>query len=388
MQEPFPTLFPYDVLHIIVSYVAVTSPRDLRALSATNSTVHDIAEAWIYKDVTIGIEPRMPYTPIETLLLAILRRAKRATYIRSLNLSILARPPDMHFQDSMECILQSAKNLKSLTIRDQYKQVPMDITLLTRIAVYSFRLTELTYHDVVTPEFWTFVESQPKIRRLVLSYMFGKSSPPEEHLSNNAIPELECIFAPPELLPYLCRGRPVKYISMFAYGGVRDLVPLRTAIASSSASIVCLMVKVVSHETFQNLLQELPNRTPYLRFLSLSWDESVHPQPIPGDCMPIAKLTVLECFRLRYRSSATRVNLKDSPFHPSEYAGPSLQCMQYEVIPLNEPRSTHAGHHEGVWQRDNREPDKWECRPRYFVSPPLYLSKGILVNAFNLSMCL
>lgn len=342
-------------------------------------------DKYLWRSVLIIAKPHVPFTLIEGRLDAVLRKTSRIKGLRCLRLLIQTRLPDIHvhaFNSRVQQLLTEATNLDALAIQDGTISNQPSFFLLDRIHSLNFSLTQFEYHDSITPELWGFIASQPQIKRLVLSYLFGAPAPPDVWLPPDALHELEAVFAPASLLPFLVKNRPVKFISLHTFGATADLAMLWRAVSLSAQAIRGLSARVDSERTFRQLMIALPQYVPDLRYLSVCWGDSWHSEPYVGDCSSLLQLSKLECIRWRgnMADSPRLVRFELNRWHPFPYASPSLRVVQYEVSSEHRAVPNRAEANEGVWQRDGQSSTVWQSYPRRFISPALKLSNSILVR--------
>jgi len=265
-------------------------------------------------------------------------------------------------------LLTRASGLKVLTL-DATGRGCAEIPPIISGICPSFSLTELAFHLPITPQLWDFAFSQPTIRRLVLNcwyrpYVQKPQTDVPSPIPANALPQLEALLAPIEVVSSLLPGRPVRYVAVQSihlfWPSDLNLEPLWQAISESSATLTALSIQPSCSQAFVALLQELPHRTPFLRFLGISTlsGSNLHWPPSP-DLTPLRSMTLLECIRWKSRLGF----MHDSD--PANHAGPSLRHVQYEV--LGDP-GCHTGY-EGTWEAvDEKGRVSWKLEP-YFLSP-------------------
>lgn len=346
--------------------------RDLLSLSLVNRLFSDAADIWIWRDVSLRTIPNAPFAPIERRLNFLLGRLDQGKMLTNLQLLYDAYLPEArveYFRNSVGELLARSRSLTGLTLggRCGRLEIPPVIDRLSP----SVHLVELTFHLRLTPELWDFVFSQPTIRRLVLNYCAGpphvryKLPDMPSHIPPNALPQLEALLAPIELVTRLLPGRPVRCVVVqsldFSAPSAFDL--LWQAVELSSTALTALSIRADSAHAFNTLLEILPRRTPYLRFLGVNiavgHDRRWIPLPTAADLAPLRSLTVLECIRWE-----SRLPLRFNS-DPTDYAGPSLRYAQHEFS-----SSSGAPHKcEGTWETVNKK-DRvyWKLVPCFLAS--------------------
>jgi len=334
--------------------------------------------------------PNSPFGPIQRRLHILLGRLDQGKMMTNLQLHFDANLPESYlecFRTGVNDLLTRSSCLKGLTLggRCGYIEIPHMIGGTSP----SFRLSELSLHLRVTPELWDLVFSQPTIRRLVLNHCF---KPPYVHyrppdipsqIPTNALPQLEALLAPIEIVTALLPGRPVKYVAVQCRdtSSPSALEFLWQAVEESSAALTALSIRADSTIAFRSLLQELPRRTPSLRFLGINIAGSTRrwtPRPNAGDLGLLSSLTMLECIRWESTPDPRCFS------NPADYAGTSLRHVQHEVCSLwSSPQGLHE--YEGAWEIVNKKGRTyWKLKP-FFLAPRVdHRTRGLvcIVNSF------
>jgi len=374
---------PFDVAYLIAEWVGIAGRRgDLQSLALVNHLFSDAAGLWIWKNVILRAIANSPFTPTQRRLDTLLGRLDQGKMVANLQLLFDANLPEAHveyFRIQVGELLMRSNGLKGLTVLDTYGDLEFPSMIGRICPSFQFRLAELAFHLRITPELWDFVLSQPTIRRLVLDCQNDLSYTPG-HIPTDALPQLEAIVAPIDLIMRLLPGRPVKcVVAQSLHTSPSQFQLLWQAVKDSATVLTSLSVRVDSAQTFEALLQELPQRTPRLRFLGVDTGLTFRDTNIlPSVVAPLRSLELLECIRWESKVSSPgyrRINWRPNPV---SYAGPSLQYVQHEVWTF----PGGPGDFEGIWELVSAKKIKiWKLQP-YFIVPRDDFRRHGLVRTF------
>ncbi|KAF8315897.1 hypothetical protein DL93DRAFT_2155046 [Clavulina sp. PMI_390] len=390
--KPFSNPFPYDVLCIIVSWVAMNDHDDLKNLALANQQFFDLTSGWIWARASLIVEPNKPFAKKDKLLNALLRRAAEGMGAKELiirmNADIPEGPPLIDFRARLQRLFIEASQLRSLSLTDTSEEMEIGSLLTSGIRSYRFQLSELSYHISLTPELCSFLASQPSIRHLILHPPSGYLDTPHlEHLPPDSLPHLDVVFANPAFLPILLKGRSVRYVAAVPVIGVEWVTLLWDAIGQADKPPSSLTVALDSAVTFRAFMEGIVSHLPGLRFLGVAcarnfWAEW-RPQPTTADLAPLRRLKNLEVVRWSGRffsgnAGFPAFHLLPSEWHPSSYAGPALRYVQHEMeyhAIVQDPKEQ-----EGYWERPDLERDEWEVRTTKFYVPRMdsWSTEGLL----------
>ena len=184
------------------------------------------------------------------------------------NLRLLSdsRIPEEHLEylrTSVGDLLTRASNLNGLTLGDS--DGSLNIPRIIGGVRPSFHLVELVFHFRITRELWDFIFSQPTIQRLVLncclahsSVTYRRSNIPS-HIPTDALPRLEALSAPVELLMILLPGRPVRYVAVQpSIFSPFTSISLWEAVQESSAALIALSIDVGSAPPSGHYFENFP----------------------------------------------------------------------------------------------------------------------------------
>ena len=90
--------FPFDIICLIVEWVAITNRRDLPSLALVNRLFFDAADLWIWRDVSLRTMPNSPFDPIQRRLHILLGRLDRGKMMTNPQLHFDANLPEAYLE--------------------------------------------------------------------------------------------------------------------------------------------------------------------------------------------------------------------------------------------------------------------------------------------------
>lgn len=276
--------------------------------------------------------------------------------------------------------MQKTSNLKRLKIWDTLDKLELGPLLTREVDPRAFQLVELNFQPPITPELYQFLALQPMLRRLLLH---GTQPIPHDRadadvdveLPPEALPVLESIHAPLDVLDQFITGRPIRYVSTIV--NASNVQRLREILPKLSHPLTSLSIRFSGPRIFQHIIKELPTITPSLQFLSCVWENSTLSGMLDIDFTPLRSMNDLECVRWCGSRMNVYFHTLSEEWHPSRYAGPSLHFVQFEALMDADTRRKEKTVAEGMWVREN---DAWKMRPGQYVAHPLELEVDSFVS--------
>ncbi|KAF8321753.1 hypothetical protein DL93DRAFT_1463269 [Clavulina sp. PMI_390] len=393
-EKPFPRLFPHDILCIIVDWVALDSRKDLKTLATVNHQLYEITCGPIWTNVCLIVGPHQSVKANESKLQLLLERAVQQIGLKSLILRFGADLPEgnhrIHFQTQLQLLIRKASRLSSLTLNDSSKYMNLHDIVTADFAQHRFQLVQLSYNLSATPELCGFLASQPSLRRLSLYPNDLHRIPlPLEDLPPDALPNLEALLADAATLPYILKGRTVRYIAAITPNTwIHWVGRFWEPIDSAQSPPRGLTISAYSIDEIRQFLQELIIHAPTIQFLGIRiknsstaiWGSGL----TDADLLPLRKLTSLETIRWEYNLIESRMYPPQfMQWDPRAYAGPALRCVQHELdYHSSSVKSYRKTPQEGSWERGGPGLDDWEFRPTMLLAPLRELgvsSEGLMV---------
>lgn len=378
--------FPYDIVCVITAWVAVIHPESLRSLALTNKTFSTAVDKWIWRDIAFHWHSRKVHTfsRLDKRLDAIIGNSSpphRPYGIESLTLNFNSHfPPGelSRFRGRLGLLMQKTTNLKRLKIWDTLDKLELGPLLTREVDPRTFQLVELNFQPPITPSLYHFLALQPMLRRLLLHGTLPipcDDAEADTELQPDAVPVLESIHAPLDVLDQFITGRPIRYVSTIV--NASNVQRLREILPKSSHPLTSLSIRFSGPRIFQHIMKDLPTITPSLQFLSCIWEDATLSGMLDIDFTPLRSMDDLECVRWCGSRMNVYFHTLSEEWHPSRYAGPSLHFVQFEALMDADARRKEKIVAEGMWVR---ELDGWKIRPGQYVAFPLELEVDYFVS--------
>lgn len=111
-------MWPYDIITLVVKWVAIIDPTSLSPLALSNRLLFDEVEVWRWRDVTLKVQDEWGSTRLERTMSFLNHRANRPSHIHSLRIKISGKPSYQGINAAFVDLLSQTTRLKALYIED------------------------------------------------------------------------------------------------------------------------------------------------------------------------------------------------------------------------------------------------------------------------------
>ncbi|KAF8337442.1 uncharacterized protein EI90DRAFT_3042994, partial [Cantharellus anzutake] len=272
--QPFPGLFPFDIICLIIKFC---DPRERRALSLTCRAYHAQASKLVWRRIAITNTRKVD--AIGALLRAsslIRQNPACAKHVQRLDVE-LQRTKKPHLRlhskakvrlalDELCRALESLPSLRTLYIRMEKWHDELAHLLSSNATRFPFHLTSFGSSMYITDGLGGFLTSQTTIKTFfrlpkASSGRFGDHIPRGSmDIKHGALPALRQIWTHPDALIESTRGRPLHWIGS-PIASPRHVAALLGAIQVSSAKVrhVSVCICATLRDVYESLLTSLAN---------------------------------------------------------------------------------------------------------------------------------